>query len=108
MPQINLDTNILNAAVETALEREGVIPKKDTAIAALDANSCDIYSLATYLANLCMTGKDSVRLKALQMAFAVHGIELNKVEVAHAAPVINFQIKTDGALNLNQLFAPER
>ena len=101
-PGVNLDQ-----VVETALVSAGVIPKRESAVAALEAAGCDVETLATQLASLVYSARDATKLKAVQAAFSLHGIKL-EADNAVQAPIFTFNVITEGTVSLNQVFAPER
>ena len=102
-----LPNNQLEAIVEQALERAGVLPPREEAAQALINSGIDIPSLANQLANLIYTAKDSTKLKAIEQAFAIHGVSIRPESATAGMPQIVFNVSGDN-VNLNSLFAPER
>lgn len=100
----------IQEAVESALLEEGVIPNRETAVAALNEAGADIGRLANELANLVFTAKSNVRLNAIRDAFKLHGIDLSTGQGGNAGPTqpqITIQVIGENT-NLQNVFAPER
>lgn len=92
--------------VTEILQDTGIIPVREKFVTSLEVNGITIDALAKILVNLLISGKESTRLKALQMALAAYGVELQpKIESSNNV-VVN--INVNGNLQQNQLFAPER
>lgn len=102
-----LPSRQLEAIVEQALEKAGVLPPREEASEALKSAGIDIQVLASQLANIIFTAKDSVKLKAIEQAFALHGISIKPEAATQGTPQIIFNV-TGENVNLNSLFAPER
>ena len=105
---LQVQTSEISRAIETALVKERVIPEREEAVQGLKDSGLDPRTLATYLANLILSAKDSTKLNAIRDAFALYGINLRpEANSGNGAPNITFQIVSENT-NLNNLFAPER
>ena len=106
MPLILQNTN-LNTAVETVLEKEGILPPKQRITGALETSGITIETLANQLANLIYTAKDPIKLKAIMAALSAYGINLEKESNLATTPTFVFNLIGDN-VQLNSLFAPPR
>lgn len=105
---VQLDSRILGDAVEQVLEKTGVLSPRDKVQRALDQAGMDVESLATHLASLILTSKDSTKLKAILNAFEMQGVATRLEETQSKTPVINFNIQSETGVNIQNLFNPER
>lgn len=94
------------AIVTEVLQETGVLPAREQFTNALETNGVNVESLAKVLAYLIISGKESTKLKALQMALSAYGIELQSPKVEDSRS-ITVNIQVNGNLQ-NNLFAPER
>lgn len=97
----------VEAAVEAALEKTGALSPRNSAVEALNESGADVVRLATELANLIFSARDPIKLKAIEKAFALHGINLQPEMSGPTQPVINIVVQGED-VNLQNLFAPER
>jgi hypothetical protein len=97
---------IIEKAVETALEKSGALTPHQDAMSALDEAGADVRRLATELANLVFTARDATKLKAIQYALEMQGIVVEQKQ-QRIQPVINIAIQGENT-NLQNLFVPER
>ena len=103
---VTISTEEVTKAVTAVLIDNKVIPKRTSALEAFEDAGCDVRMLATQLATLVLTARDSTRLKAIITGFNLHGINLTP-ELGAQVPDIIFNIEGDNA-QVNQMFAPER
>lgn len=107
---LTINTNaleVIEAAVDNALETKGVLSKKERAARALENAGLSIEDLATHLANLIFTANSATKRNAILDAFGLHDINLKPDVGGQSAPTIVFQVQGEN-VNLNQLFAPNR
>lgn len=101
-----VQNNDLAPIVTEILQETGVLPVRDKFLASLEVNGITIDALARILVGLLVSGKESTRLKALQMALSAYGIELQPKIESSQNVVVNINVQ--GNLQQNQLFSPER
>lgn len=106
MPQL-ISANAISDAVESALEKQGVLPVKQAFNSALECAGITVETLASQLANLIYTAKDPIKLKAVMAALSAYGINLEKETNLASAPSFTFNLIGDN-VQLNSLFAPPR
>lgn len=98
---------IIENAVSSALEKSGVLSKRNSAIESLNEAGADVERLAHEIANLVFSAKESTKLKAIQYAFALHGINIQAESTPPINPTINIMVQGED-IQLKNLFAPER
>ena len=108
LPAVQLDTASISQAVEQVFEETGILTARDKVQRALDASGMDVESLATHLASLILTSKDSVKLKAILNAFEMQGVATRLEDSTSKSPTINFNIHSDTEVKIQNLFNPER
>jgi hypothetical protein len=101
-------SDAITEAVEVALVKSGAFNPITDVRESLNAAGADIEAVATSLANLIFSAKDSVKLRAIENALKIHGISMETDSNNRGAPIINIQVVSDGNTNLNGIFAPER
>jgi hypothetical protein len=87
----------IEAAVTSALEKSGAIPPQAEATEALKDAGADVRRLATELANLVFTAKDPIKLKAIERAFQLHGINLVPDSGGSGSVSIQFNVVGNGS-----------
>lgn len=106
-PEVSI-VPVIDAAIDSALLASGAIARvEDEVKQALIDNGLTIPALVTGLANLAYSGKETVRLRAIERGMQLHGINLAPTEQVSSTPTFVFNIRSENA-NINQLFAPER
>jgi hypothetical protein len=96
-----------NEAVTEVLQEAGILSAPDKFTASLESQGISIEALAKIMAHLLTNGKEGTRLRALQMALAAYGIDIQPKQ-QESSKTITVNIQVQGDLNQNQLFAPER
>jgi hypothetical protein len=97
---------VIPKIVDEVLVDAGILPPREQFSQSLEISGVTIDMLAQILADLLMNGKESTRLKALQLALAAKGINIQPAfENSPAGITVNINV---GNNNLNALFAPER
>ena len=97
----------LSGIVTEVLQESGVLPPRQKFTNALENNGVTIESLAQVLAYLILSGKESTKLRALQLALSSYGIEIQP-RLQESSQQVTVNINVNGNLQQNQLFAPER
>ncbi|MGQ9845877.1 MAG: hypothetical protein ACUVQP_00030 [Bacteroidales bacterium] len=98
----------LNQIVNEVLEEAGVIPPKTEFSNSLQRSGVTIENLAAVLADLLYNGKENTRLRALQLALAAYGIDLQPKTEFNLGNQIVVNLKVTGNFQENNLFSPER
>ena len=103
-----IPTSELTVAVDSLLKEDGLTEKQSEFQLLLEEAGLTNPVIASELANLLYTSKESTKFKVLEKLLSLKQLNPKTEEVKSQLPTIVFNIQTEGPIQINSGFAPKR